>query len=199
MREILNGIFYVLWNCGQEDHGSQAPYHRRYARPVVERSGPSRQYSDHDGVALVLNRHTSRLFPFIGRNYGDHQGPKAEGCRQARGASVERSTVVASVPPLKLSHADHRSEEEVAQGDLMPVSHSATAALMRGSKSGYCHSEIVERLSTAVGFEVLPKAGSSNAPLPGSAGSAAWRVTSSATLEPLPVAQATRCKLLVMN
>src|SRR5262249_2458005 len=105
VREILNGIFYVLWTgcqwqalpkdlppkstvwayfdlwvreqagreaspttaiidsqsvkgaqkgglarpaglrCGQEDHGSQAPYPRRYAQPVVERSGPCRQYS----------------------------------------------------------------------------------------------------------------------------------------------------------
>src|SRR6266702_642271 len=31
--------------CGQEDHGSQAPYPCRYARPVAERRGPSRQHS----------------------------------------------------------------------------------------------------------------------------------------------------------
>ena len=34
---------------------------------------------DRDGVALVLNRRTRRLFPFIERIYGDggYQGPKA--------------------------------------------------------------------------------------------------------------------------
>jgi transposase len=47
----------------QEDHGSQAPYPRRYARPVVERSGPSRQYSGSRGVALVVNRRTRRFVP----------------------------------------------------------------------------------------------------------------------------------------
>jgi len=59
-------------------------------------------------VALVLNRRTRRLFPFIERIYGDggYQGPKA-----------------------------------------------AKAA----AKTGYWTIEIVERLSTAVGFEVLPK------------------------------------------
>jgi transposase len=63
---------------------------------------------DRDGVALVLNRRTRRLFPFIERIYGDggYQGPKA-----------------------------------------------AKAA----AKTGYWTIEIVERLSTAVGFEVLPK------------------------------------------
>jgi len=63
---------------------------------------------DRDGVALVLNRRTRRLFPFIERIYGDggYQGPKA-----------------------------------------------AKAA----AKIGYWTIEIVERLSTAVGFEVLPK------------------------------------------
>jgi transposase len=35
---------------------------------------------DRDGIALVLNRRTRRLFPFIERIYGDGgcQGPKAE-------------------------------------------------------------------------------------------------------------------------
>ena len=63
---------------------------------------------DRDGVALVLNRRTRRLFPFIERIYGDggYQGPKA-----------------------------------------------AKAA----AKTGYWTIEIVERLSTAVRFEVLPK------------------------------------------
>ena len=63
---------------------------------------------DRDGVALVLDRRTRRLFPFIERIYGDggYQGPKA-----------------------------------------------AKAA----AKAGYWTIEIVERLSTAVGFEVLPK------------------------------------------
>jgi transposase len=34
---------------------------------------------DRDGIALVLNRRTRRLFPFIERIYGDggYQGPKA--------------------------------------------------------------------------------------------------------------------------
>jgi Transposase DDE domain len=34
---------------------------------------------DRDGVALVLDRRTRRLFPFIERIYGDggYQGPKA--------------------------------------------------------------------------------------------------------------------------
>jgi transposase len=59
---------------------------------------------DRDGVALVLNRRTRRLFPFIKRIYGDggYQRPKA-----------------------------------------------AKAA----AKTGYWTIEIVERLSTAVGFE----------------------------------------------
>ena len=63
---------------------------------------------DRDGVALVLDRRTRRLFPFIERIYGDggYQGPKA-----------------------------------------------AKAA----AKTGYWTIEIVERSSTAVGFEVLPK------------------------------------------
>src|SRR6266542_367724 len=63
---------------------------------------------DRDGVALVLDRRTRRLFPFIERIYGDggYQGPKA-----------------------------------------------AKAA----AETGYWTIEIVERSSTAVGFEVLPK------------------------------------------
>src|SRR2546422_4203382 len=63
---------------------------------------------DRDGVALVLDRRTRRLFPFIERIYGDggYQGPKA-----------------------------------------------AKAA----AKTGCWTIEIVERSSTAVGFEVLPK------------------------------------------
>src|SRR5512136_1044207 len=60
---------------------------------------------DRDGVALVLNRRTRRLFPFI-QGGGGYQGPKA-----------------------------------------------AKAA----AKTGYWTIEIVERLSTTVGFEVLPK------------------------------------------
>jgi hypothetical protein len=135
VREILNGIFYVLWICGKEDHGSQAPFIVDTLGLLLSVAVHPANIQDHDGVALVLNRRTRRLFPFIGRIYGDgdYQGPKAEGCRPS------------------------------------------------------CTIEIVEPLSTAVGFEVLPKAGSSNAPLPGSAGSAAWHVTSSATPEPLPV------------
>src|SRR6266566_3491356 len=63
---------------------------------------------DRDGVALVLDRRTRRLFPFIERIYGDggYQGPKA-----------------------------------------------AKAA----AKTGCWTIEIVERSPTAVGFEVLPK------------------------------------------
>ena len=63
---------------------------------------------DRDGVALVLDRRTRRLFPFIERIYGDggYRGPKA-----------------------------------------------AKAA----AKTGDWTIEIVERSSTAVGFEVLPK------------------------------------------
>src|SRR2546427_8587312 len=63
---------------------------------------------DRDGVALVLDRRTRRLFPFIERIYGDggYQGPKA-----AKAAAT----------------------------------------------TGYWTIEFVERSSTAVGFEVLPK------------------------------------------
>ncbi|HYS87567.1 MAG TPA: IS5 family transposase [Bradyrhizobium sp.] len=63
---------------------------------------------DRDGLALVLDRRTRRLFPFIERIYGDggYQGPKA-----------------------------------------------AKAA----AKTGCWTIEIVERSPTAVGFEVLPK------------------------------------------
>jgi transposase len=69
---------------------------------------PPANIQDRDGVALVLDRRTRRLFPFIERIYGDggYQGPKA-----------------------------------------------AKAA----AKTGYWTIEIVERSSTAVGFEVLLK------------------------------------------
>jgi transposase len=52
---------------------------------------------DRDGVALVLNRRTRRLFPFIERIYGDggYQGPKAAKAVARTGAwmmeIVERS------------------------------------------------------------------------------------------------------------
>jgi hypothetical protein len=57
--------------CGQEDHGSQAPYSRRYARPVVERSGSSRQYSGLRWGGTGADRRTSRWIPFIERIYSD--------------------------------------------------------------------------------------------------------------------------------
>src|SRR5437588_10792147 len=92
--------------CGQEDQRSQTPHSRRYARPLAERGGACRQ--NRDGMMLVLDRRTRRLFPFIERIYGDggYRGPKA-----------------------------------------------AKAA----AKTGDWTIEIVERSSTAVGFEVLPK------------------------------------------
>lgn len=65
--------------AGLRDHGSQAPYHRRYARPVAGVAVHAANIQDRDGVALVLDRRTRRLFPFIERIYGDggYQGPKA--------------------------------------------------------------------------------------------------------------------------
>src|SRR5262245_8354781 len=52
------------------------PRDRRYARPLAERGA---NIQDRDGMMLVLDRLTRRLFPFIERIYGDggYQGPKA--------------------------------------------------------------------------------------------------------------------------
>ena len=115
---------------------------------------------DRDGVALVLDRRTRRLFPFIERIYGDggYQGPKA-----------------------------------------------AKAA----AKTGCWTIEIVERSPTAVGFEVLPKrwivertfAWLSRVPPP-STRLRALRQNRCRVHPPRHDphhAEATRCKLLVMN
>ncbi len=148
VREILNGIFYVLWAlCGGTRAGGTGgkPDHGDHRQP--ERQGRAKRgalldpqgfdagkkitgrkrhilvdtlglllsvavhpanIQDRDGVALVLDRRTRRLFPFIERIYGDggYQGPKA-----------------------------------------------AKAA----AKTGCWTIEIVERSPAAVGFEVLPK------------------------------------------
>jgi hypothetical protein len=42
-----------------------------YAWPVAGRGGVCCQHQDRDGIAMVLDHRTRRLFPFIGRIHGD--------------------------------------------------------------------------------------------------------------------------------
>ena len=109
--------------CGQEGHGSQAPYPRRYARLAAERRGPSRQRPGSRWRTRVAAQ-ARRLFPFIERIFADagYQGPKMAKHRRTDRLLEDRDRQTQRSPPLRrLAQAmDRRADLRLDQPQPPP-------------------------------------------------------------------------------
>ena len=87
---------------------------------------------DRDGVALVLDRRTRRLFPFIERIFADggYQGPKAAQPRLERAHGRSRSSNAPRKPTASRSCPNAGSSSELSPGSVVSAVWPATSSAM---------------------------------------------------------------------